>query len=54
MEGVEISFASESDIHKWHVLLSGPKESVYAVGVTTFLLFYNLFLLLPSSSYGEE
>ena len=31
MEGMKISFISDSDIYKWQILITGPKESPYAV-----------------------
>ncbi|KAI3331631.1 ubiquitin-conjugating enzyme [Xylariaceae sp. AK1471] len=41
-QGMTISLPSESDLHKWNIVLSGPPGSLYAGGV------YNLTLTLPS------
>ena len=31
LEGIQISLVAESDMHKWEVVIAGPKDSPYAV-----------------------
>lgn len=45
LEGMEISLVSESDMHKWLVVIAGPKDSPYAVRSP----FAALFLLVTAT-----
>jgi len=36
--GITVSLVSETDIHKWQILMEGPEKSPYAGGVFTLLL----------------
>ncbi|KAK4450802.1 ubiquitin-conjugating enzyme/RWD-like protein [Podospora aff. communis PSN243] len=40
--GMSISLANDSDVHKWHVILDGPPDSVYAGGK------FGIIVTLPS------
>ena len=42
--GIEVSLPSESDIHKWDVVMHGPQESVFAVCSLPAISIYHVQL----------
>ena len=51
-DGIRVSLISESDIHKWQILMDGPSQSPYAVCLP-FLHLCSLQILLTNTSPGS-